>query len=88
MFTVNYAGKEKEFSSKDHAINWMDRLDCGSDLWLANTLLRSRVKQADGTFEVTTYNYDHLSGPAPDDFRIDDPNYDRCVRYTDWDFRG
>ena len=56
-FTVNYAGKSKDFSSKDHAIGWMDRLDCGADLWICNTLLRSRVKQADGTFEITEYNY-------------------------------
>jgi len=57
-FTVCYVGKEKDFSSKDHAIKFMDRLDDGSDLWICNTLLRSRVKQADRTFKVTVYNYD------------------------------
>lgn len=25
---------------------------------------------------------------APDDFDPNDPNYDRKVQYTDWDFRG
>ena len=58
MFTVNFTGKEKSFSSKDIAIRFMDTLDVGSDLWLANTLLRSRVKQPAGTFEVTVYDYD------------------------------
>ena len=59
MFTVYYAGKVKESSSKDHAIKFMDRLDCGSDLWLCNTLLRTRMEQSNGTFRVTEYNYDN-----------------------------
>lgn len=68
-FTVNYAGKEKEFSSKDHAIKFMERLDCGSDLWFGvSTLLRSRVKQPDGTFKVTQY-FD-----GKEVYTIDDPS--------------
>lgn len=59
-FFVNYSGNEKEFSSKEHAIKYMKRLDCGSDLWFGtSTLLISRVKQSDGTFEVTEYCYDN-----------------------------
>lgn len=58
MFTVQYKGRSKDFSSKDHAIKYMIRLDCGSDLWVANTLLRSRVLQPNGYFRVTVYNYD------------------------------
>lgn len=58
MFTVNFAGKEKPFSVKEIAVRFMDTLNCGADLWVANTLLRSRVQQSDGTFEVTEYSYD------------------------------
>ena len=58
MFSVNFSGKHKEFSVKEIAIRFMDTLNCGADLWAANTLLRSRVAQADGTFEVTEYNYE------------------------------
>jgi len=60
-FTVNYSGKEKSFSSKDHAIKFQDRLDCGSDLWFGEcTLLRSREKQPDRSFKVEVYNYDYF----------------------------
>ena len=57
-FTVNYSGKEQNFSSKEHAIRWMDHLDVGSDLWICNTLLRSRIQLTRGIFKVETYNYD------------------------------
>lgn len=57
-FTVNYAGKEKDFSSKDHAIKFQDGLNCGSDLWICNTLLRTRMEQSDGSYKITVYNYD------------------------------
>jgi len=58
-FSVNYTGKEKEFPSKDDAIKFMNSLSDGSDLWFGVcTLLRSRVKQPDGTFKIEDYLYD------------------------------
>jgi len=56
-FEVNYNGEEKSFSSKDHAIKFMDGLDCSSDLWIANTLLRTRDIRPGGNFHITEYTY-------------------------------
>ena len=62
-YEVNWSGKERPFITKADAIEFMESLDDGSDLWLATeqveltgTLLRSRVKQADGTFKVEIHN--------------------------------
>ena len=58
MFTVNWAGKEQAFSVKEIAINFMDSLNAGSDLWVGDmTLLRTRMEQSDGTFKVTEYDH-------------------------------
>ena len=57
-FTVCWTGKEVSFSSKDHARAYQDRLNVGSDLWFGtNLLLRSRIKQPDGSFKVIEYTY-------------------------------
>lgn len=62
-FTVCWTGKEKTFSDKDIAIRFQDSLPEGSDLWFGeSTLLRSRVKYPNGTFETTVYNYDGEGG--------------------------
>lgn len=58
-FSVNWAGKEKVFPSKADAMNFMNGLSDGSDLWFGvNTLILSRTKQPDGTFKIEDYLYD------------------------------
>jgi len=58
-FSVNWAGKEKNFPNKADAIKFMNGLSDGSDLWFgANTLILSRNKQPDGTFKIEDYLYD------------------------------
>lgn len=64
-FAVNYAGKEKQFSDLQEAIEFQDNLSCGSDIWDDTQdfpeLLRTRMEQSIGSFKVTEYrnNNDH-----------------------------
>ena len=38
--------------------------------------------------EVTEFFSNEDIADMRDAYRIEDPNDDRCVQYTDWDFRG
>jgi hypothetical protein len=57
MLDVNYAGKEKSFETVADAVEFMDSLNCGSDLWYTErrryVLLRTRMEQSNGTFKIT-----------------------------------
>lgn len=56
VFEVNYSGKEKFFSTKPEAIEFMNSLDVGSDLWVDFTLLRTHDRDRKGATYVTEYH--------------------------------
>ena len=57
MYEVTYAGYEESFETMGAAVDFQNKIDCGSDIWFEDRLIRTRMKHpVTGEFTVETYD--------------------------------